>query len=358
MKTKLALAFLIFALVAPVWAHAASVWPSAQLEPLLSPALDSILAPLETDPKMPRVEVEKLHSIFAGEQIKAETYTQKQLYQNAMAVCEALTKGMDDRATEKSNALAASKAPSVSNGGTIVKSAPVRPVARGVETGGTAEAIRKKQGDERNYADNSAQRSSTFTESGAYRAWTGKGQAIRQNVMALYTRQMQLEAFEEKKSGTPTAGPATATVAVAPPGAAPTAPPAAATPPSVTSPGATPPASTPPEKAVESVANKALTNPAKNTDAPPELIGTWIFTSENKSWHGPRTFNADGTLIASGNGRDGTGTSVGKWTIAGSKVVLNYQGGGTDQMSLPLNPKGTKVIDRKGKPMTAVKENP
>src|SRR4051794_29470361 len=175
MKTKLALAVLIFAAVMLNRTDAAGGWPSAQLEPLLSPCLEAILAPLETDPKMPRVDVEKLHSTFAGGQIKADTPSQKQIYRNAMAVCDALTMGMDERATAKSNALAAAKTPTLSNGGSIVKSSPLRPVIRGVETGGTAEAIRRNQADERNYADNGAQRSAGFMESGAYRAWTAKG---------------------------------------------------------------------------------------------------------------------------------------------------------------------------------------
>jgi hypothetical protein len=47
--------------------------PSKQIEPLLDPSLDAILAPLEKDPQMPRVAVEKLRaSLSAGEDTGAE----------------------------------------------------------------------------------------------------------------------------------------------------------------------------------------------------------------------------------------------------------------------------------------------
>lgn len=199
--------------------HANSGMPSAKIEPLLEPALDAILAPLEKDPGMPRVEVEKLRSSFAGGEIKANTPGLKRVYQNAMAVCSALTKAMDDRATAKSNALASAKVPSISEARGVVKSSPVR----GVDAGANAEAIRKKQLDERRFLEKDARARSAFVESAAYKAWTQKSASLRENVMSLYTRQIQLEALEEKSTAAESkpkpapAAPAPAVERIAPP---------------------------------------------------------------------------------------------------------------------------------------------
>lgn len=167
--------------------------PSEQLDPMLEKALAAILEPLERDPKMPRVEVEKLRASFAGGEVKAVTPASKQIHQNAMAVCDSLTKGMDDRASSKAAAIAASKTPTLSNGGGIIKSSPIR----GFDAGANAEAIRKKQKDERKYEDKRAGAQAGFADSAAYRAWTEKSTLLRKNVMALYTRQVQLEAAAE-----------------------------------------------------------------------------------------------------------------------------------------------------------------
>jgi len=145
---------------------------------------------------MPRVEVEKLRSSFAGGQVKAKTPAQKQIYQNAMAVCTALTTAMDDRAKAKSDALASAKVQSVTNGSGIALNA----LSHGRDAGKTAEAIRKKQQDERKYADDLAHGQSSFVETGAYKAWTDKATHLRQSVMALYTRQVELEALDERNN--------------------------------------------------------------------------------------------------------------------------------------------------------------
>jgi len=81
---------------------------------------------LEQNPKMPRVEVEKLRAIFAGGQVKAKAPAQQQIYQNAMAVCTALTTAMDDRAKAKSEAQASAMVPSVMNGRTCSCAPPQR----------------------------------------------------------------------------------------------------------------------------------------------------------------------------------------------------------------------------------------
>jgi hypothetical protein len=204
MKTRLLLAALLLSVFTSTGTKLCAAEdkgaPSALLERLLDPCLDAILAPLEENPKMPRVEVEKLRSSFAGGQIKAKTRAQQQIYQNAMAVCTALTTAMDDRAKARSDALASAKVTSVTNGSGIAKNA----LSNGRDAGRTAEAIRKKQQDERKYADDLAHGQSSFVETGAYKAWTEKATNLRQSVMALYTRQVQLEALDERNNPTPT----------------------------------------------------------------------------------------------------------------------------------------------------------
>ena len=142
--------------------------PSGRIEPFLEPCLDAILSPLNGDPKMPRVEVEKLRASFAAGQIKATTPTQQQIYQNAMAVCDALTRSMDDRANAKATAQASSMAPLLSNASSIIKSSPMK----GRDAGANAEAIRKKQKDERKDADAGATRNLAYMNSAGARAWT------------------------------------------------------------------------------------------------------------------------------------------------------------------------------------------
>jgi hypothetical protein len=215
MNTRFLLAVCAFVILAAVPSQAApkkgskpagavSAPPSAQLERLLSPCLEAILAPLQQDPKMPRVQVETLRSTFAGGQVKATTPGQQQIYQNAMNVCTALTTAMDDRAKSKTDALSSAKLPSISNGSGIIKSSPVR----GVDAGANAQAIRKKQQDERKYADKLGHQQSAFIETVAYKSWTDKAAHLRQNVMALYTRQIQLEALEEKNAAATATKPA------------------------------------------------------------------------------------------------------------------------------------------------------
>ena len=169
--------------------------PSAQIDPLLSPCLEAIAAPLNQSPNLPRVEVEKLRSTFAADQVTAETPHQRQIFQQAMAVCDALTHGMDERAKDIAAAQAGGTMPTMSTGGGIIKSSPIR----GRNAGANAEAIRKKQGNERSYADKEARSTATFVESGAYKAWTDKATRLRQGVMTLFTQLKQFEAYEEKE---------------------------------------------------------------------------------------------------------------------------------------------------------------
>jgi hypothetical protein len=170
--------------------------PSARLDPLLEPCLNAILSPLDGNPKMPRIDVEKLRASFAAGQIKAATQGQQQIFQNAMAVCDALTKSMDERANAKAAAQASSKVPMRSEAAGIIKSSPMR----GVDAGANAEAIRKKQRDERKDADDVARRNVAFMNSAAARSWTERSPALRRSVMVLYTRQVQLEALEERNA--------------------------------------------------------------------------------------------------------------------------------------------------------------
>jgi len=91
-------------------------------------------------------------------------------------------------------------------------------------------------------------------------------------------------------------------------------------------------------------------NPAHDVTA--ELVGTWRFTSEG-GWSGKRVFKPNGALIEyTAVGKKGTGN----WGVVGDKIKIHYARGGTDEMFLPLDPKGTKVVDWKKKVMSAVKE--
>ncbi|WP_157447576.1 serine/threonine-protein kinase [Chthoniobacter flavus] len=180
------------ALAASVSAEAVAKSPAKQIEPLLEPCLNAILAPLGDNPQMPRVPVEKLQAVLSGEAVKAKTPARKQIYQYAQAVCESLTNGMDERALTKATAASSSWVPSLSNGGSIINTMPLH----GRDAGRAGEAIRKKQKDERAYADKRADQYSIFMESSAYKAWVAKAALLRQNVMGLYTKLVQLEAAE------------------------------------------------------------------------------------------------------------------------------------------------------------------
>ncbi|EDY17568.1 hypothetical protein CfE428DRAFT_4866 [Chthoniobacter flavus Ellin428] len=174
-------------------AVAANLPPSQQVEPLLEPCLDAILAPLPQEPQMPRVSVEKLRATLSGEAVRAKTPSQKQICQYAIWVCDALTNGMDERAQTRAAAVSSALVPSLSNGASIVNTMPLHP---GRNSGGAGEAIRKKQKDERAYADQQAQAFSSFMESSAYKAWVTKSTKLREDVMGVYTKLVQLEAAE------------------------------------------------------------------------------------------------------------------------------------------------------------------
>lgn len=166
--------------------------PSKQIEPLLDPSLDAVLAPLDKDPQMPRVAVEKLRASLSGGAVQAKTPAQKQIFQCAISVCDALVNGMDERAQVRAQAMASGQVPSVSNGGSIVNTMPLR----GWDAGHAGDAVRKKQADERRYADQKAGQFSAFMESSAYKAWVTKSATLREGVMSIYTKLVQLEAAD------------------------------------------------------------------------------------------------------------------------------------------------------------------
>jgi hypothetical protein len=176
--------------------------PSTKLQPLLEPCLNAILAPLQANPKMPRVRVETLRATFAAQLVTASTPAEQQIYQNAMAVCDAMTSDMDARAKAQQAAKTAAEEPTLSTGGDIVDSAPVR----GWDAGADAQAIRGKQKDERAYEDARAQRQSSFVNSSAYTSWVDNAPTLRQNVMSLYTRQVEIEALYRKNNPQPPQG--------------------------------------------------------------------------------------------------------------------------------------------------------
>jgi hypothetical protein len=201
MKLKLALAVLFLSSLAPWCAEAAinSAPPSAQIQPILAPCLDAILAPLEANPRMPRVQVETLRANFAASLVTATTPAEKNIYVNAMAVCDAMASDMDARANAQAAARVSAKEPALSTGGDIIASAN----ARGRDAGGADQAIREKQKDERAYEDKRAKKESAFVNSSAYNSWVKNAPNLRQNVMSLFTRQTELEALYVKSNPPP-----------------------------------------------------------------------------------------------------------------------------------------------------------
>ena len=166
--------------------------PSKQIEPFLEPSLNAILAPLGENPKMPRIPVETLRASLGAGVVTAKTPAQQQIYQCAMAVCDALTNGMDERAQARAAAIQSGLLPSISTGGGIVKMMPLH----GWDAGYAGDAIRKKQKDERDYADKQAKDVSNFADSAAHKAWVAKTTILRDNAMGLYTKLVQLEAAD------------------------------------------------------------------------------------------------------------------------------------------------------------------
>jgi len=171
--------------------------PSKQIEPFLEPALNAILAPLGENPQMPRIPVEKLRASLGAGVVTAKTPAQQRIYQCAIAVCDALTNGMDERAQARAAAIASGLLPSISTGGSIVKTAPLR----GWDAGHAGDAIRQKQKDEREYADKQAKDVSNFADSAAYKAWVAKTTILRDNAMDLYSKLVQFEAADSLAEG-------------------------------------------------------------------------------------------------------------------------------------------------------------
>jgi hypothetical protein len=104
---------------------------------------------------------------------------------------------MDARAEARVTAEASGTLPPMSNGASIVKTSPLH----GWDAGGNADAIRKKQKDERNYADKQGRAQSNFMESSAYKAWVARSAGLRENVMGLYAKLVQLEAADPGAAG-------------------------------------------------------------------------------------------------------------------------------------------------------------
>jgi len=212
MNMKLTLTLLLLSSLAPGCAEAAinDALPSAQIQPILVPCLDAILAPLQADPKMPRVTVETLRAKFAAGLVTASTPAEKNVYENAMAVCDAMTSGMDARANARAAAKASAGEPTLSKGGDIINSAN----ARGWDAGPADQAIREKQKDERAYEDKRAKKESSFVDSAAYTSWVKNAPNLRENVMNLFTREVELEALYAKSNPPPPAPPVAATQTV------------------------------------------------------------------------------------------------------------------------------------------------
>jgi hypothetical protein len=104
---------------------------------------------------------------------------------------------MDERAQARAAAIASGLLPSISTGGSIVKTAPLR----GWDAGHAGDAIRQKQKDEREYADKQAKDVSNFADSAAYKAWVAKTTILRDNAMDLYSKLVQFEAADSLAEG-------------------------------------------------------------------------------------------------------------------------------------------------------------
>ncbi len=52
----------------------------------------------------------------------------------------------------------------------------------------------------------------------------------------------------------------------------------------------------------------------------------------------------------------GENSGVGKWEVVGDKIHLTFPSGLKEEMSLPLNPKGTKVVGKRGRVMNGMKD--
>ena len=96
----------------------------------------------------------------------------------------------------------------------------------------------------------------------------------------------------------------------------------------------------------------AADRPKVIADATAGIVGVWVFSWDKDGWAGLRNFKADGTVIAQ------VMKGVGKWTISDDKVILNYPDGSKDEMLLPLDPKGTRVIGKQNRVLNAVKQKP
>ena len=94
--------------------------------------------------------------------------------------------------------------------------------------------------------------------------------------------------------------------------------------------------------------------PAENAKPSPELLksflGEWRFSWDQNGWSAIRTFKEDGTFTYSES------KEPGHWELSGEKILIHYGKSGTDEMCLPLDPNGTKVIGKKKRVLSAVKE--
>ncbi len=87
-------------------------------------------------------------------------------------------------------------------------------------------------------------------------------------------------------------------------------------------------------------------------DAAAAIVGVWRFSWEENGWNALRNFKADGTFTAEAS------KGAGKWVIEGDKLILTYPDRSKDEMFLPLNPNGTKVIGKNQRVLTAVRRRP
>jgi hypothetical protein len=94
--------------------------------------------------------------------------------------------------------------------------------------------------------------------------------------------------------------------------------------------------------------------PGEKAKPSPELLksflGEWRFSWDQNGWTAIRTFKEDGTFTYQES------KEPGHWELSGDKILLHYGKTGTDEMCLPIDPNGTKVIGKRKRVLSAVKE--
>jgi len=166
-----------------------------RLHEIIAVYLDAILSPLDSNPKLPVTEISLLKSSLAAEMLGASTPDRKLVTQNAVNVCDWLSKCMEDRATSVAKMRAMAKT-SMNSGATDVHK---NLSSGGPEGGEKARAKLDQQRMEREDLNKKANQERSSFVANLKRTWASKTSELRQGVMGSYTRQLQLEALEKSQ---------------------------------------------------------------------------------------------------------------------------------------------------------------